>query len=259
METLTILKDARSFETAHKTENYPYGFRLKTTMYSWIEHTKQGSRLVQQTINPKNGKLNAPKKSTYDAFKLLALDENGHITTISYSKYSSAEKVQEFLEKYSAYMTESEIREAKARAKIQNLISQKWDEAKKEAEEKTYKPIDDIGPGQLIPSKELTNYAGRCDLWEISLSGNVLEPRCKKEKFKNKPLAYLKRGEELTAEQARDIIKLLESEIQSTLAQYKSHRMNLNFDEVTYQNEGGTMFHSISRMLFSATKLSFNV
>ena len=53
---MKILKDARSFETAHVAEDYPYGFRLRTKMFSWIEHTKRGARLVQQTINPKKSK-----------------------------------------------------------------------------------------------------------------------------------------------------------------------------------------------------------
>lgn len=72
------------FPTATKlvSENYPYGYTLKTTKYDWIEFKKgKGFRHVSQTINPKNGRLNAPKAGTYSKCALLYKDNNGHVKT----------------------------------------------------------------------------------------------------------------------------------------------------------------------------------
>jgi hypothetical protein len=61
------------------TENYPYGFKLKTTKTDWIEfNPKKGFRHVSQTVNPKTGRPNNPKKSTYYTVGILGLDENQH-------------------------------------------------------------------------------------------------------------------------------------------------------------------------------------
>lgn len=67
-------------------ENYPYGFTLKTTLYDYIEfHPKKGYRHCTQTINPKSGRLNNPKKSTYYALLFRYYNEVGHIKCLSYS------------------------------------------------------------------------------------------------------------------------------------------------------------------------------
>lgn len=61
------------------SENYPYGFRDKTTKTDYLEFsTKHGFRHCSQTINPKTGRPNNPKKSTYYDVMVLATDENGH-------------------------------------------------------------------------------------------------------------------------------------------------------------------------------------
>jgi hypothetical protein len=61
-------------------EDYPYG-RLRTTAYFSLEYRKgHGFRTVFQTVNPKNGRLNAEKKSTYYPCMLMYRDnETGHI------------------------------------------------------------------------------------------------------------------------------------------------------------------------------------
>lgn len=60
-------------------ESYPYG-GLRTKAYFSVEfNPKHGYRSVFQTINPKTGRLNNPKKSTYVQFKRLYKDaETGH-------------------------------------------------------------------------------------------------------------------------------------------------------------------------------------
>jgi hypothetical protein len=60
-------------------DNYPYG-RLQCTITFDIEYKKgKGYRAVTQTINPKTGRLNAPKYSTYCDFMFMVLDEKGHV------------------------------------------------------------------------------------------------------------------------------------------------------------------------------------
>jgi hypothetical protein len=63
-----------------KVENYPYSFNLKTTLFDSIDFDlKKGYRRSTQTINPKTGKANKPKKSTYSQLIVRYFDENGHI------------------------------------------------------------------------------------------------------------------------------------------------------------------------------------
>jgi hypothetical protein len=65
MNTQTTGK--KFFPTTHKAEvnSYPYG-RLKATAFFGLEFKRgKGFRTTFQTINPKNGKLNAVKNSTY--------------------------------------------------------------------------------------------------------------------------------------------------------------------------------------------------
>jgi hypothetical protein len=63
-----------------ESENYPYGYTLRTTKFDFLEFKKgKGFRHVSQTINPKTGKLNAPKNGTYSPVILLGRDENNHV------------------------------------------------------------------------------------------------------------------------------------------------------------------------------------
>ena len=73
-------------------ENYPYG-RLKCTMTKTVEFAdKKGFRVVSQTTNPKTGRLNAPKKSTYyDLYVLTNTD--GFIDSCAFS-FNGAENIQ---------------------------------------------------------------------------------------------------------------------------------------------------------------------
>lgn len=61
------------------SENYPYGFRAKTTKKDYLEFDfKKGFRHCSTTIDPKSGRVNNPKKSTYYDMMVLGLDENNH-------------------------------------------------------------------------------------------------------------------------------------------------------------------------------------
>jgi hypothetical protein len=62
------------------SENYPYGYTLRTTKTDWLEfNPRKGFRHVSQTINPKNGKPNAEKKGRYLPIQLLGRDTAGHV------------------------------------------------------------------------------------------------------------------------------------------------------------------------------------
>ena len=75
---------ANFIKTSEKVavENYPYGFKLKTTLFHELEfNAKKGYRVVTTTINPKTGRLNKPKKSTYSPLIVRFYDSEGHIKT----------------------------------------------------------------------------------------------------------------------------------------------------------------------------------
>ena len=60
-------------ETAYVVEDYPYGFRLRTKIRYWVETTNRGQRGVIQTLNPKTGRWNNPKKTTYSPILIMVL------------------------------------------------------------------------------------------------------------------------------------------------------------------------------------------
>ena len=64
-------------DNVHYVEDYPYGFRLRTTIRYWIEtRPGYGQRSASQTRNPKKpGEVwNAPKYSTYSAIIIMYLE-----------------------------------------------------------------------------------------------------------------------------------------------------------------------------------------
>jgi len=66
-----------------EVSNYPYGFKLRTTLFNYIEFDeKKGYRHCTQTICPKTNRLNKPKKSTYSQLVVRYYDENNHIKTL---------------------------------------------------------------------------------------------------------------------------------------------------------------------------------
>jgi hypothetical protein len=61
--------------TAYVVDDYPYG-RSRTQIRYWIESVKnKGDRFCAQTLNPKTGRWNKPKKSTYSAVLAMYLEE----------------------------------------------------------------------------------------------------------------------------------------------------------------------------------------
>jgi hypothetical protein len=74
-EEVTILP----FDSVIHVDSYPYG-SLRCDAYFSLEYSpKKGVRSVFQTINPKTGRINAPKKSTYSEFVFMYLDSKNHV------------------------------------------------------------------------------------------------------------------------------------------------------------------------------------
>ncbi len=69
-------------------DNYPYG-SLKCEMTFSVEFVKgKGYRSVMQSVNPKTGRVNKPKKSTYNHFMYMVKEEEtGHIKFEGWSAY----------------------------------------------------------------------------------------------------------------------------------------------------------------------------
>jgi hypothetical protein len=87
MTIVSVIRDATSEATAYTIADYPYGFRLRCQKRYWVETTKQGQRVCEQTSNPKCAGLvwNKPKKSTYSDIKQLYLNEDDHVKSWGFS------------------------------------------------------------------------------------------------------------------------------------------------------------------------------
>ena len=84
-------------DTAYVVDDYPYGFRLRTQIRYWIE-TKNGhgQRMVSQTLNPKTGRWNKPKPSTYSTVRTLMLEDNGHVESRGLGTWATEEQIAAF-------------------------------------------------------------------------------------------------------------------------------------------------------------------
>lgn len=77
-----ILRGYTTKETAYEVKDYPWGFKLRTSIFYWIESAKgKGDRVCSYTIDPKNGRECKPKKGTYGPFKYLYKNGDGHVTS----------------------------------------------------------------------------------------------------------------------------------------------------------------------------------
>jgi hypothetical protein len=88
--------------SAYVVDDYPYGFKLRTQIRYWLESTKgKGARFVSQTMNPKTGRWNAPKKSTYSMLGgVMYLDDKDHVQWTALDQYTKGKEALDFLSKY---------------------------------------------------------------------------------------------------------------------------------------------------------------
>lgn len=100
MKKQTFLFGHTSQETALEVKDYPWGFRLRTSIFYWMEtDPKRGDRFCSQTIDPKTGRRCAPKKSTYyNIGVMFRNEENGHISWVQISNYANQEEIKKFAE-----------------------------------------------------------------------------------------------------------------------------------------------------------------
>ena len=106
------MSEVQFFPTSAKliSENYPYGYKLRTTKTDFLEFSpKHGFRHCSFTVNPKNGRVNATKKSTYYPGMLLYRDENGHVKVhriTFYERTTRAADINFLAEKYHFFTPE---------------------------------------------------------------------------------------------------------------------------------------------------------
>ena len=87
-------------ESAFVVDDYPYGFRLRTSIRYWIETKKgHGQRFCSQTLNPKTGKWNKPRAGTYHVIAVMIRNPaNGHVSyeTLSSGGWSKEDAIVSF-------------------------------------------------------------------------------------------------------------------------------------------------------------------
>ena len=110
----TPITDAHtSPETALLIEDYPYGFRERTQIRYWLEYKSgHGFRQMAQTLNPKTGRWNKPKASTYVPVMVLARQEStGHVVTHSIGNYDEPTAIDAYETFYAGALTDNHRKE----------------------------------------------------------------------------------------------------------------------------------------------------
>ena len=98
------------FDSAHVTDDYPYGYTLRTQRKMWIESKpKFGQRVVTCTKNPKTGNWNKPKRGTYSEICVLFIEaETGHVKNDGVNKYNIVNRAGDFLSQYHQGLTQKQ-------------------------------------------------------------------------------------------------------------------------------------------------------
>ena len=94
-----------------EVKNYPYGYKKTSCFFSIEFKDSHGFRSVKQTINPKTGKLNKPKKSTYSQF-LYMTDTDGFVEYHSMRIYEKKDvaRIGKFLSENFDLFTNKQIK-----------------------------------------------------------------------------------------------------------------------------------------------------
>lgn len=116
-------------ETAYVVSDYPWGFRLRTTIRYWIESKDAkngGQRFMSQTINPKTNQWCKPKASTYSPIAVMYLDENEHVQYTCLRHNDGQERIDSFKETHVANLTEfqkASLKEIIAYTKVMEKVT----------------------------------------------------------------------------------------------------------------------------------------
>jgi len=104
----TLSPKHNSAETAYVVDDYPYGRKTRTQMRYWLETKKgRGTRMMSQTKNPKTGRWNKPKASTYSGAAVMKMDEKGHIKHVGvHMAYSTADQKKAFYDEHGHHLPE---------------------------------------------------------------------------------------------------------------------------------------------------------
>lgn len=98
---MNILHNHNSKETAYEIKSYPWGYKLRTSKFCWIEtEPKKGDRFCSYTIDPRSGKECAIKKGVYHVIAFMYLDDVNHVQNDGVSIYDSREEVQAFVDRF---------------------------------------------------------------------------------------------------------------------------------------------------------------
>ena len=97
-ENIQYLLGYDNENNSYLVDDYPYGFRLRTQIRYWIETTNRGDRFCSQTKNPKTGRWNKPKKSTYSLLGFIYLDGNKHTHWKGVNIYTTPDEVNSLIQ-----------------------------------------------------------------------------------------------------------------------------------------------------------------
>jgi hypothetical protein len=248
-----VLSGHDCFENAVSVYDYPYG-RLRTEMRFWIESKpKHGYRLVTRSLNPKNGRWNNPKKTTYSAFlSLVKMKENGHIKTIGFSNYTEESKIQDFLNIHREYFSQDQINLIEAIIKIKTKVSDHYKKAIQELEEKPRIKNDTLEENTLYKKSTITDLENDEKLIRLSLNGYAVKKRCRKEDYHSITIGYLKRPESLDDSSAMLTFLKYKDEIKKALQDnFRSfERLCVSLKPVTFNaRKGNSMFYGFQESL----------
>lgn len=162
IETVTV----HNIETVLSNDNYPYGYKKTTAFYSVEYNTKKGCRSVFQTIDPKTGRKNNPKKSTYSPVILPMTDSVNHFHGCGYIDFNGSEQMNrgfQFMADFYEMFTVDQIKDialyalmmSKVNAKAMVIYAgSKWEDVKPLVED-SIKKLNEI-------AKEGTNLWEQC-------------------------------------------------------------------------------------------------
>ena len=137
--------NAISEETAHTVDNWPWGYKLRTTKTFWIEtKEKHGQRLCTRTINPKTGRPCAIKKTTYSPilFVVEQRDDKGGVNTTctGLGSYAENESIEKFLETHKAHLDAYQLQWCKMKMQVNDRMKLHFEERDKKIAERDATP-----------------------------------------------------------------------------------------------------------------------